>query len=227
MEIQRMYNAERSYNYVFTDNKKHLIISFEGNLDLYMTLREDDTNLAGDENKITTFDITKKNYEIFEIFDSLYNDIIHGQLFEETPVESLCSDINHEELFEELPEFKSSIDYTKTYEYKKLVDNQKNIIWISDDGPAEIEDRVIIFPVDDDVYRLTFVRNDKTMDGEYKSRYGICVRFRNSGSKYDPFNCAFMKMFIKLQKIDPEYHQVHFEEIEYKEKVYKPINKKC
>jgi len=210
MKIQKIPNKERSYNYIFTENNKQLIISFEGNLDLYMTLR-DGNNLSEKENRTITFEITKEDHELFYIFDSLYKDIIEGKVFNETL------------------EFKSSIDYKKTYEYKKLVNDKMDITWISDNGPSEIEDRVIISPLNEDVYRLTFVRNGKTIRGEIKSHFGISVRFRNSGSQYDPFNCVFMRMFRKLQQIDPEYHQIHFEEIEYfnnKQKVYKPINKR-
>ena len=47
----------------------------------------------------------------------------------------------------------------------------------------------------------------------------ISIRFRNSGSLYDPFNMIFMRMFNKLQNYDPEYHQIHFEEINYAKKL--------
>ena len=42
------------------------------------------------------------------------------------------------------------------------------------------------------------------------------MRIRNSGSNYNPFNCIFMRMFQKLQEVDNDYHQIHFEELEYK-----------
>ena len=46
----------------------------------------------------------------------------------------------------------------------------------------------------------------------------ICIRFRNSGSTYDPFNIIFMRMFNKLQEYIPEYHQIHIEEMNYSKK---------
>lgn len=50
----------------------------------------------------------------------------------------------------------------------------------------------------------------------------ISIRFRNSGSTYDPFNIVFMRMYQELQKYDREeeqrlideqaYHQITLEE---------------
>ena len=50
---------------------------------------------------------------------------------------------------------------------------------------------------------------------------GTVVRFRNSGSSYDPFNIPFMKFFNKLQEYDPEYHQIHIEEVILQKKLTK------
>ena len=47
----------------------------------------------------------------------------------------------------------------------------------------------------------------------------VSIRFRNSGSRYNPFNIIFMKMFNKLQEYNPEYHQIHIEELEYQKKL--------
>ncbi|HOZ53931.1 MAG TPA: hypothetical protein PKY25_01175 [Bacilli bacterium] len=47
------------------------------------------------------------------------------------------------------------------------------------------------------------------------------VRFRNSGSRYCPYNVVFMKMHNELIDYNPEYHQIHFEEIIYKNSLVK------
>ena len=52
-----------------------------------------------------------------------------------------------------------------------------------------------------------------------KSSFNIVVRFRNSGSRYDPFNCVFMRFYQRLQEVDPNYHQVHIEELIYRKKL--------
>ena len=71
------------------------------------------------------------------------------------------------------------------------------------------------------VSRLSFYRNDLPMDFGFKSSSRIIVRFRNSGSYYEPFNCVFMRMYNNLQKVDPKYHQIHMEELGYVKKLEK------
>ena len=100
-------------------------------------------------------------------------------------------------------------------ELEKLV-KENQITWISDNGPVEMEDRFVFYPLDENTYHFDFIRNDKPTDFGFKSPFGISVRIRNSGSNYDPFNCVLMRMFQKLQEVDNDYHQIHFEELEYK-----------
>ena len=55
----------------------------------------------------------------------------------------------------------------------------------------------------------------KGYEEEYNLENTISIRFRNSGSRYAPFNIIFMKMYLNLQKIDDvnDYgHQMHIEE---------------
>ena len=200
--IKKYENDMKSCNFEFVDDEKTLKIMFAPNLDLYMSLSNGQT-LPNDANVSLFFDITKENYEIFSLFDSLYKDIITGNVFPDSDL--------------------STSDFTKSYEYSILVDQDSNINWISDDGPIDVEDIVTISKYDDDTYRLIFRRNDKPMDFGFKSPRNIVVRFRNSGSRYNPFNCVFMRMFHKLQNIDPNYHQIHFEEIAYVKKISKKI----
>ncbi len=39
-------------------------------------------------------------------------------------------------------------------------------------------------------------------EGENPSLGAIGIRFRNSGSRYEPFNVIFMRMFQNLQNVD-------------------------
>ena len=205
MNIEKVKNTMNSYDFYLTKDDKTLKIHYSGNLDLYLMLSNDKL-LSIDKNTIMHFDITKENYEIFQLFDSLYKDIISGNIFKE--------DIY---IYKEF----NSYDYTKSYEYRILVDDDHNIVWISDDGPVDLEDALKISKIDDDTYRLYFFRNDKSLDFGFKSSTNISVRIRNSGSRYNPFNCLFMRMFQELQNINPDYHQIHLEEIEYIKKLKK------
>ena len=47
------------------------------------------------------------------------------------------------------------------------------------------------------------------------------IRFRNSGSRYEPYNLAFMNMYNSLSEYDPNYHQIHIEEYLYNKKLQK------
>ena len=38
---------------------------------------------------------------------------------------------------------------------------------------------------------------------------------------YDEFNCVFMRMYNQFLEYEPDFHQIHIEEILYKEKVKK------
>ena len=54
-------------------------------------------------------------------------------------------------------------------------------------------------------------------NNEISSSY-IPIRFRNSGSFYNPFNVLFMRMHNKMKKIDDVNdigHQIHIEEYLY------------
>lgn len=200
MEIKKQYNGE-SYDFAFRKDNKILEILFARNLDLYFRVREKDV-LLGEVNRTIDFDITKEDYEIYSIFDSLYREIISGKLFDE-----------YEGMY--------NYDYKRSDAYGMLVDRNKNINWISDDGPTDVEDRLKISKLNKDVYRLSFIRNDKPLDFAFKSAHSIVIRFRNSGSLYTPFNVAFMRLYQRLQNIDPNYHQIHIEEYEYLKKLKK------
>ena len=53
------------------------------------------------------------------------------------------------------------------------------------------------------------------------------IRFRNSGSRYMPFNAVFMRMFREMQNIDDvnDYgHQMHMEEYLYEKNKMKKLS---
>lgn len=203
MKLKRTKNDMNSYDYELINDGKILRILYGGNLDLYMSVS--DGELLGDENKSIDFDITKENYEVYSLFDRLYKRVINGEVFE----------YDEEEMDDFFPLESEATDYTKTYAYQLLVKPDMSIEWISDEGPIDQEDKVNISIFDNDTYRLRFTRNSHPLDFGFKNSLGISVRFRNSGSRYDPFNCVFMGMYQEMQKIDPNYHQIHIAEVEY------------
>ena len=195
MEIERKKNRFNAYDYCLTDEDKVLTILFAGNLDLYLMINDNEL-IKYMENKTIHFDITKKDYDIFSLFDTMYNNIIKCKILD---IESIKTNYR--------------------YQYNKLVDDNKNINWISDEDLEEIGDSFKLSKLNNDEYRLTFYRNGKIPSFGFKSPTHISVRIRNSGSRYDPFNCAFMQMYNELQNIDSNYRQICFEEIEYTKKL--------
>lgn len=209
---------------------KFLEILFGGNGDLYWILR---TNKEHDSN-YETFSITKKDYDLYATFDELYNDIINGRVFiPHIPVELRDEEIK-ESLDEELKECLEDRMYEDielcnrcnermkdNYRHKKLCKNGV-ITWYSDEEPDNTADVVRIYKREDS-YLLEFIRQSKTDDlGMYHYPGSMAIRFRNSGSTYDPFNLVFMRQFNYLQEYEPSSeHQIHIEEYLYEKKLQK------
>lgn len=65
-------------------------------------------------------------------------------------------------------------------------------------------------------------------DRDFNSLNHIPIRFRNSGSSYDPFNIVFMRMYRKMKQIDDvnDYgHQIHAEEYLFNQNKVKKLTK--
>lgn len=182
MKIEKVPNFENTYDIKLTKDGKTLTILFSRVLDLYMVLGDGDM-IPFRTSKTINFDIDTNDKEVYELFDKLYSDIINGNVFGKK--------------FKR----KKAIDSSLICSYNLLVDENKNIIWASDDGLLDEVDRMQITKMSDS-YRLTFTRNDKQSDFDFKSPTGIYIRLRTSGSRYDPFHIPFMRMYQSFQKID-------------------------
>ena len=179
MEIKKKLNFEGTYDIQLVKDGKKLTILWARVLDLYMEL-EDGERLPFRKTKSIDFDINVEDKEIYGLFDKLYNDVIDGNIFETASKKK---------------------DRITLYNYNLLVDENKNIVWVSDDGRFDEVDRMQISKKDNS-YRLTFTRTENQSIGEFKDPYAIYVRLRTSGSRYDPFYVPFIRMFRSLQGID-------------------------
>ena len=187
MEIKRhKHFREDIYNYDLIKDDKTLSILFGGNFDLYFLLKDNNKKIGLESTEIN-FEITKENGEIFDLFDSLYNDVMSGKILEDDKLDDPCNI--------------RSI----------LIDDNNNINWLSDDAPDEIANKFKMSKLDDDTYNLIFVSNDNMS----VMNNSISIRFSNSGSSYEPYNIIFMRLYNKLQKIDPCYHQITIDEYQY------------
>lgn len=210
MEIERKYNETTNcYDYRFDNGNISLLIRFGENLDLYFALRSSGV----DVNKFNSFYITKENMIIYNLFEKLYIDIENINLFGKTEEDKLGY-----RLFD-------MANYNKLYN-----PDTNTITWCSDETAFEVANYLQIAK-EEEKFKLDFFTKPDMggYERDYHTKYSIPIRFRNSGSRYDPFNRCFMKFYHELQKYDPEYHQITIEEYKqnYEKKLKYTIRKNC
>jgi len=190
---------------IFDDNKI-LTITFWGNLDLYWYLKSEE------KREVDTFEITKENYFLYSLFDILYNDIVNCNLFKVYEEElSFVNSIKELQMIYNRKENLNKV-FSEYEEYKRLY-NGKYICWYSDDDSIEDANYVKIIKKEDK-YVLEFFSNFKSSTLWLSNT----IRFRNSGSRYMPFNMIFMNMYNSLCSSEYDENQIHIEEYLYKTK---------
>ena len=188
------------------DSNKILTITFGGNLDLYWYLS------SKEKKEVDTFEITKENYFLYSLFDILYNDIVNCNLFKVYDEE--LSFVNSIKELQKIYNRKKELNkiFSEYEEYKRLY-NGEYICWYSDDDSIEDANYVKIIK-DDYKYIIEFFSNFKSNTIWLSNT----IRFRNSGSRYMPFNMIFMEMYNSLCTSDYDENQIHIEEYLYKKK---------
>ena len=222
MKITKRTNEYRTIDiFVEKDNKK-LSIIFAGTGDLHWMLK--DFNETSEEPTYLSFLIDKENYALYESFENLYNDIKDMRVFKEITIPPYIE--TDEEIIEYLKEKEEDKIYTKKHNvsnYNELFNEEKQTItWFSDETAHDVANIVTIKKLDEQ-FLLEFYTQPYIEGYERESNIKgqICIRFRNSGSRYDPYNIIFMRMYNELQEIDNTYdenHQYHIEEYIYQKK---------
>lgn len=178
------------------DGENVLDILFGGNGDLYFMPKINRIEMLESEEPIV-FTITEEDVDLYNVFNNLYNKVINYEPFDHFDDEFDFGFMHDDS------------DYYKEYDkYRKypLVSNGV-ISWRSDEEIAENASIVNISKVDNNIV-LEFIKNNPE-DSIYMT---YSIRFRNSGSSYDPFNCRFVELYQKLCEIDFDYHQITIEE---------------
>lgn len=199
---------KRKTNFGYTidifDGNKILTITFWGNLDLYWYLKSEE------KREVDTFEITKENYFLYSLFDILYNDIVNCNLFKVYEEElSFVNSIKELQMIYNRKENLNKV-FSEYEEYKRLY-NGKYICWYSDDDSIEDANYVKIIKKEDK-YVLEFFSNFKSSTLWLSNT----IRFRNSGSRYMPFNMIFMNMYNSLCSSEYDENQIHIEEYLYR-----------
>lgn len=235
MNIKKYKSEFGFFDFYIEKEGKTLEILFGGNGDLYWIFDNHKINPETTEEYINhleslyqeKFIITKENYFIYQLFDELINDIETSRIY--LPISNeleLEFDGFDEKNYESSKERCNRLNqnHKDYFRYKLLFENGV-ICWHSDEHIFEDADRVKIIKLDDNII-LDFSRPPVKREEEIYHLPGrIAIRFRNSGSNYDPYNIIFMRMFQKLQEYDPSYHQIHIEELEYQKKLKKQLIK--
>lgn len=198
------------------DGDKNFSITFGGNGDLYWSIR------SKEESSKKEFIITKENYEVYSLFEQLFDDIENIRIFDEIDVPFDMED--EDEIREYIINCQRDIDEEKCRyredncgNYNRLYDKDNNIItWYSDEAAYEVAN-ILRIKKGQESFKIEFeIQEPKNgFDEDFHTHKYIPIRFRNSGSSYFPFNMIFMKMYNNMKEIDDvnDYgHQVHMEE---------------
>ena len=192
-------NDENGYHMIeLEDNDKSLTIFYGGNLDLYWTFRSRDVLLDNE------FIITKENYGVYNLFAKLFYDMENINIYED-------QHFYNNEARKEYYKLYNKSNYNILYN-----EEQKLITWYSDET-AWVIANILKIKKEKDSFKLEFYIQPKIegFDEDFHSKHYIPIRFRNSGSFYEPFNVIFMRMYNHMKDVDDvldDCHQIHIEE---------------
>lgn len=197
VEINKQLDEWDNYKFKIKTDKGTIEIDWGGDLDLYLRIIPDQNR-----NDSYVIDITKEKYFLYRLFDEVYDAIISCDPYKYS---------YEDKIYNPFDKKTDSINYDAIRSQEYLL-NDDIITWISDDGMKEDGARISIKKCDDK-YELTFKR------GYSDGRLTYSIRFRNSGSRYMPFNSTFGIMYDKLKYYDKDVDmQIHIEEYIYKQK---------
>ncbi len=222
-------NGDFGLNVCFNEEDKNLTFNFGGNGDLYWTI----SNMNSDESEDFNYEyfvITKENYEVYKLFEQLFLDIENINIFNEEKIPFYIEEDEKQAYLENREEerkvMKERCHLFNHSNYNELFDAGNRIItWYSDETAHEVSN-ILKIKQEEDTFKIQFYTQPHTdgYDEDFHFSGYITVRFRNSGSTYDPFNFVFMRMYNNMREIDDvnDYgHQMHIEEYLYNKKYVK------
>ena len=180
------------------DNNKIVKFIYGGNLDLYWVLYNKNND------GYNSFTITRENYGVYRLFENLFEDIE-------------CCNIYDDESLNNWQRVYNKSTYNNLYNKEN-----RTITWYSDETAKDVANYLVI-KKEEDIFKLDFYIQTCVDDYDEDFHFDgyIPIRFRNSGSAYDPFNIIFMKMYGNLKYVDDINdvgHQMHIEEYLYEKK---------
>ena len=186
---------------ILVDDNKRLSIQLMNNGDLYWKII-DNTNSI-----IKKFEITRENYQIYELYEILYNDIKYKNIYNIDNEKNECT--SNDLLKKFYSNYENKKNHIRDYDY---FCSDNSITWVSDNNNYDISSVVTIFKEEDKFILLFNLR-------DYQSKN--IIKFSNSESRYKPYNICFMRHYRNLYNLEVNKNQIHIEEYLYLKKVKK------
>lgn len=200
------------------DGTKKFQMSVGGTLDLYISLNHFEND--------PTFLIGKDNYEVYQLFGILYQEVMKGDIGFKSEELDLFLLFDEEEMFEKR---KKNLNFA----YQSGLIQDGSIIWKDD----EIMDDVapyfkiqklknaykITFGIPEEIPNRSLEMCERFALEDFNKHQYTCIRLRNNGSRYRNFSVPFMKLYNSLLELE-EYHQIHIKEYMINEEVKREKN---
>jgi len=207
---------------------KSLALIWGGNGDLYWILDNLEVIDVKEDPMYDSFCITKKDYEIYSMFEELYEDLMNGRIYlPEQHMNTNIEDLTEEEQ-EEVDRYNAQEVEHTAYENEDIKRSRRyqlltadNVItWYSDEEEKSIAE-ILRISKHEDCILLEFIRQSKKDDmGSTRMPGYYSIRFRTSGSTYTPCDLVFTRHFLKMQEHDfNASRQIHIEEWLYHQKL--------
>jgi len=182
---------------------KHLDIVFGGVGDIYWIYDNFEVAYLEEDPMYDSLIISKKDYDIYKIFEELYEDLINGRIYhpEKLPKFRLDFDPKAQEKENERCR-QSNENVINSFRYKMLVNNNV-ITWYSDEEMKENAE-ILRISKKEDYILLEFIRQTKKDEQGHTRMPGwYSIRIRTDGSTYTPCDAVFWRHFNNLQQYEP------------------------
>lgn len=184
------YNSVK--NIFLRKDGKSLKIMYVDNGNLYLDIYGERV-INEDGLATASFEIEESD-ECYDLFLRLVCDIRNAQVFEVDSVElELCFTEEEKSKKKEMTE-RSNKELMNKSSYQRLV-NEDKIIWYSD---SIYDEKANCLGIKQEANKiiLEFIDNPDDPD------FGFSIRIDNHGSKYDPFNVCFMRLYNSFQELN-------------------------
>ncbi len=202
MKFEKRKDELGYYDINLIKDRKKFKIFFGGNGDLYWELFPKilfDEEIKLPEEIIETFEVSKDDDYIYEVFDELYTRIKECNVFSKNKLGLENYGLKEDSLTEEEKKLvvESAKEHLrKTSRHSDLFNNEV-VSWHTENALYE-EGNIVNIYKKTDKYLIEFKYNKKSID-----ELDFSIRFCNSGSTYQPFNLVFMNAYNELCEYEP------------------------